>query len=939
MRDTIRFGGIALLMLRMATGVSFGQELKPGVFWAEEGSASWTTDSNWELGEAGGVPGEGQVASIKNGGTANVTSAAPATDALSIGNGGVEVGAGGSLDISEAIVIGGSGILSLSGDGSAKAASLANLGTLSLSGASSVDLSGGFSNVGLLSLDGGTISAAGTATLTGSSIDVSTTPAMGVPIPFLTSSGVVGQPASITVGGVAPALDRGLGLHVAVDGGAASVALGSIPIVVVNRDTGEVVVENAAGNAMDIKGYELLSGNGLLSADDWNSLTAQGASGWSTIPSSNGNVLTELNVAESSTLNVGDTVSLGNAWTGTTVSPREEDVEINVLLSDGRTLAGAVEYVGAANDLVLNIDPETGVGTLQHMSASLGDLEVVRYSIFSDSGALNTAGFTGTIGEGFGKPNPQPTALSEISPETSVVFSNGTAFDLGAIYTLGAAQDITFEFGVAGNEQSLPGTVQFGSGILPTLCDPNTGGDLDGGGDVVFADFLVFSTNFGQTAADHTEGDIDCDGMVAFSDFLVLSTNFGSVVLPPTCDPNTGGDLDGSGDVAFADFLILSTNFGQTAADHTEGDIDCDGMVAFSDFLVLSTNFGRGVGAETASVPEPSAGLMILLGTLGMFTLRKHRVHAAAIVAVAGLVMAATPSETHAQQLQTRFVRIHPEGPNHQIDSATEALGILEGNVLDVIVNEDIVENVLTADFGGGAGSYANDQNSWGNGVDDDAMDDFIQYIAGVWEIPEGEYTVGFGSDDGGMLRFTNPALTFDETFNENGPEVAGRGTLLFNGTRGHNWTSGHLTVPEGGVTTGIEGFAFERSGGDSFEIAYVIDKLYDAGTDGDLNDFMATGFELDNGDFGSWKLTNDPFVPGSADPSDLNSDGRVDFTDFTIMSDNWGNPYGFNEFFALTESFSGAAGEASSVPEPTSIMLLVSAFAMLFSVRQRRRR
>jgi len=61
-------------------------------------------------------------------------------------------------------------------------------------------------------------------------------------------------------------------------------------------------------------------------------------------------------------------------------------------------------------------------------------------------------------------------------------------------------------------------------------CNPNTLGDIDGSGDVAFADFLILSQNFGQAAADHTTGDIDCSGDVAFADFLVLSQNFGQVV-------------------------------------------------------------------------------------------------------------------------------------------------------------------------------------------------------------------------------------------------------------------------------------------------------------------------------------------------------------------------------------------------------------------------
>ena len=73
------------------------------------------------------------------------------------------------------------------------------------------------------------------------------------------------------------------------------------------------------------------------------------------------------------------------------------------------------------------------------------------------------------------------------------------------------------------------GIITFGEGGGDG-CNPNTLGDIDGSGDVAFADFLILSQNFGQAAADHTTGDIDCSGDVAFADFLVLSQNFGQTV-------------------------------------------------------------------------------------------------------------------------------------------------------------------------------------------------------------------------------------------------------------------------------------------------------------------------------------------------------------------------------------------------------------------------
>ena len=85
------------------------------------------------------------------------------------------------------------------------------------------------------------------------------------------------------------------------------------------------------------------------------------------------------------------------------------------------------------------------------------------------------------------------------------------------------------------------GVLTFGPG--GDGCNPNTLGDIDGSGDVAFADFLILSQNFGQAAADHTTGDIDCSGDVAFADFLVLSQNFGQTVGGAQSVPEPSGIL------------------------------------------------------------------------------------------------------------------------------------------------------------------------------------------------------------------------------------------------------------------------------------------------------------------------------------------------------------------------------------------------------------
>lgn len=64
-------------------------------------------------------------------------------------------------------------------------------------------------------------------------------------------------------------------------------------------------------------------------------------------------------------------------------------------------------------------------------------------------------------------------------------------------------------------------------------------GDLDGSGDVAFADFLTLSANFGAENVSYAEGDIDCDGTVAFADFLTLSANFGEGNVAAVPEPSS----------------------------------------------------------------------------------------------------------------------------------------------------------------------------------------------------------------------------------------------------------------------------------------------------------------------------------------------------------------------------------------------------------------
>ena len=141
---------------------------------------------------------------------------------------------------------------------------------------------------------------------------------------------------------------------------------------------------------------------------------------------------------------------------------------------------------------------------------------------------------------------------------------------------------------------------------------------------------------------------------------------------------------------------------------------------------------------------------------------------------------------------------------------------------------------------GSGNGTFAGNQLPLGSGT---GGNDWSVHAYGILDLPAGDYTVAFGSDDGGFLQIEG--VTFLNTYNESGNVGTGTDTIMFNGTRGHNWTGGTFTIGPGGLQFAqFNSFFFERGGGDSFEIAIF------NGHDTNLNDNggvgnIANGFQL----------------------------------------------------------------------------------------------
>jgi hypothetical protein len=79
------------------------------------------------------------------------------------------------------------------------------------------------------------------------------------------------------------------------------------------------------------------------------------------------------------------------------------------------------------------------------------------------------------------------------------------------------------------------------------------------------------------------------------------------------------GDADGDGQVSLADFGTVKSNFGRFGT-FQQGDFNGDWTIDLNDFALLKQNFGQ----ASATVAEPSAGLLAALALASLACVRRH---------------------------------------------------------------------------------------------------------------------------------------------------------------------------------------------------------------------------------------------------------------------------------------------------------------------------
>lgn len=158
-------------------------------------------------------------------------------------------------------------------------------------------------------------------------------------------------------------------------------------------------------------------------------------------------------------------------------------------------------------------------------------------------------------------------------------------------------------------------------GIFETTIADGCDFNLDGGCDLNDLTrrglYRVDLTQGSQRASDVFSYDISGDGLVNQLDleaWLVEAASTNGFGLP-----YLAGDANLDGTVDFQDFLALAEGFGN-GRDWSDGNFNGDREVDFTDFLALTESFGAALtGSNAATVPEPSAALVLIFGVLGLY--------------------------------------------------------------------------------------------------------------------------------------------------------------------------------------------------------------------------------------------------------------------------------------------------------------------------------
>jgi hypothetical protein len=306
----------------------------------------------------------------------------------------------------------------------------------------------------------------------------------------------------------------------------------------VNRDTGFVSIVTGP-EPVDIDGYSISSELGGLNATNWNSLQDQNVIDWRESPQNGSdNRLSELKPTSSTSVNPGSGLQLGNIFQyplaaefGTEI----EDIAFEYYTPDGRTVEATVMYEGDEqfNNLVLIVDPADGDAVL--MNQSNIPVSIDGYKISSESGSLVPGDGAwmsledqSTNGGAWYESNPTATNLIELRPEGTTLLNGGATFNLGRLFLVGGADDLTLQYLFPeDNDFTRNGAVVYRDLNLEQL-----DGDYNRDGVVNAADYVRWRNTLNDNVTPGTGADGNGDGIVNDADYQVWRMHFGASLGP-----------------------------------------------------------------------------------------------------------------------------------------------------------------------------------------------------------------------------------------------------------------------------------------------------------------------------------------------------------------------------------------------------------------------
>jgi hypothetical protein len=576
--------------------------------WTPSGQDEWYSDGNWIGPQGSFVPdfNFGEQAAIANGGTAVVNGSGTSPGAVLIAQaagttGHVVINDMGSLAVQTAgptsggIIVGGAGVGSLhvspggtisavgqltSGNninnlvtigGPSGATASVSLGGAALNGMTRVYPNAVVAVNGTAAFGANSVFNANLTPTAGAFVDVSGainlngllvldftggSPAVGATWALAEASSVTGAFTSVSS---SLALPLGQKLVVAAKSlpttrTRVELSLREVAVLNVNRDTGVVSLTQPGGTTILLDSYSIQSTAGHLTPGGWNSLSDQSALGGGWIEANpTTHQIGELKSASNGSLNAGASVPLGSVYNplgGAFGSSADLYFQYNS--TENTLIEGVVKYTGTTvNNLLLQVDPNTGQARLRNTSATTVDID--GYSITSAAASLAVAGWNSldeqnTAGGDwvqFG--NATSSFVGELKASEGTTLSPGASFSLGSLFNVSGAQDLAFQFTLNAPGSPIAGEVVY---------EPITAltADFDGDADVDGADFLTWQRGLGvSSGAQRDDGDANGDGAVNGFDLTLWRVQFGD----PAALPVVASVPEPSASIIFGIALVM----------------------------------------------------------------------------------------------------------------------------------------------------------------------------------------------------------------------------------------------------------------------------------------------------------------------------------------------------------------------------------------------